>query len=153
MLQVTTRRRLRSGVAEIISVTILILVAVGIGVGFYYTAKSLIDESTRRVMQIIDRAEVRLNEYIIVDAFYVSDNSTLIIYLYTPTGGSVVFDKLYINSTLVPPDKYISGFGEPIKAGTLDRFAAIVSLAPGKTYEILLTSPSGARASAILHVG
>ncbi|MCD6084324.1 MAG: hypothetical protein J7J20_02150 [Desulfurococcales archaeon] len=145
-------KKLRKGIAEIVSVTILILIAVAIGIGFYYTAKSLIDESTRRVMESIEGTELRLNDFIIVDAFINSSN-LLVIYLYAPGGGSVTFDKLYINNTLVPSDKYLSGFNEVVGAGALHEFVVNMTLTPGKTYEILLTGTSGVRASATVYIG
>ena len=146
-------RRLRSGVAEIVSVTVLILIAVAIGVGFYYTAKSLIDEGTRKITESISRAELRLNDYVVVDAFYISSNNTLVIYLYTSTDGSVILDRLYVDNSLVPPSNYVYGFNKPLKAGEIHRFAAQVTLTPGRTYEILLTGPSGVKVEATIHIG
>ena len=138
------RLRLRSGVAEIISVTVLILVAVAIGVGFYYTAKSLIDESAARVMRSISRAQAQLGNYVVVDAFYISANQTLVLYIYASEGESITFDKLYIDNELVNPSNYTNGFDTPIRIGYINRLAAIVQLSTG-THEVLITSPEGVK--------
>ena len=145
-------KALRSGVAEVISVTILILIAVAIGVGFYYTAKSLIDEGTNRVMHSITVAEEKLSDFTIVDAF-INASNYLIIYMYAPGGGSVTFDKLYVNNTLVSPDKYLSGFNEVVRAGTIHEFVVNMMLTSGRSYELLLTGPSGVKVSAVIYIG
>ena len=142
--------RLRSGVAEIVSVTVLILVAVAIGVGFYYTAKSLIDESTARVMRSISRAQAQLGNYVVVDAFYISANQTLVLYVYASEGESVTFDKLYIDNDLVNPSETY-GFNTPIRVGYINRLAAVVELSRG-THEVLVTSPEGVKLRTVVVV-
>lgn len=144
--------RVDRGVSEIISITILILIALSIGIAFYYTAKTAIDASTEQIKESISRAEAALNYYTIIDAFYLSNNKTLVIYVYTGEGESIVFDALYINQTLVPSENLSSGFGQPIRIGVPNRLSAVVSLDSG-TYNILITGPNNARAETIVSVG
>ncbi len=142
----------RRGVSEIVSITILILISLSMGITIYYAAKTTIDTSTERVKESIERAKAALNYYMIIDAFYISSNETLVIYLYTGEGESAIFDSLYINQSPIPSSNLISGFGQPIKIGEPNRLAATVILAPG-TYEILVTGPNNARAETIVNLG
>ncbi len=135
----------RRGTSELVAVATLVLISVVLGTAFYVVAKSLIDSNTYLIMKSLRVAEANLGSYVIVDSFYISNNHTLVLYLYTNYNFPAVFDTIYINGTKIPNTNYLEGFNKPVKIGSLNRFALVVNLSPGY-YSILLTGKDGVKA-------
>jgi len=142
----------RGGISEIISVTLLILIAVSVGVAVYYAGKAAIDASTYRFEEMAKVAEASMNNYLIVDAYYISANRTLVIYLYTKDIGNAIFNALYINGSKVPDSGLKEGFNKPIRIGEINRLAAIVNITSSGPYNILLTGYEGVRAEGTFYL-
>ncbi len=142
----------RKGVSELISITILILIAVSVGVALYYAGKAAIDASTYRFEEMAKVAEASMNKYLIVDAYYITSNKTIIIYLYTKDLGNAVFNALYVNGSKVPDDNLVYGFNQPIKIGEINRLSALVDLSTSGPYDILLTGHQGVRAEGVFYL-
>ena len=140
------------GISELISVAILILIAVSVGVTIYYTGKAAIDASTYRFEETAKVAKASMNNYLIVDAYYISSNRTLVIYLYTRDLGNAIFNALYINGSKVPTSNLIKGFNQPIKIGEINRLVAEVNLSTSGLYDILLTGYQEVRAEGVFHL-
>jgi hypothetical protein len=145
-------RRLSKGVSELISIVMLILIAVSVGVYVYYAGKAAIDTSTYRFEEMANVAQTSMNTYLIVDAYYITANKTLVIYVYTHDAGPAVFNALYINGSKVSNDKLIEGFNKPLKIGDINKLAALVTLQSSGTYDILITGERGVRAEAVVYL-
>lgn len=145
-------RGLREGISELISITMLILIAVSVGVYVYYVGKAALDSSTSRFAEMASIAQNGMNTYLIVDAYYIKSNETLVIYVYTHDIGSAVFNALYINGSKVSDDKLLQGFNQPLKIGEINRLAASVSLQESGTYDILITGEKGVRAETAVYL-
>jgi hypothetical protein len=144
-------RSTRRAVSEIMATTILILISVAIGTSFYLFAKASLDLELAEIKRTLDANMRSLVTYVIVDAFYISENSTIVLYLYTSRGESVIFDKVYIDDTLVPEDNYIGGFGVPIRVNYPNKFVFVHQLTSGP-HRIKITGPGGIRAEGIIYV-
>lgn len=133
----------RKGVSEIISVTLLILIAVAVGTTFYLAAKAAIDTQYERLSRDLERvndiAQLRAS---VVDAYYNSTDSTIHVFVYVSNDSApVVIDTAYINNQLVPKADLIQGFGSQLPSG-VNELIIKYALAPGSTYEIILTGPN-----------
>ena len=140
------------GVSEIISVTLLVLIAVSVGVAVYYAGKAAIDASTYRFEEIAKVAEASMNNYLIVDAYYISSNKTLVIYLYTRDIGNAVFNALYVNGSKIPDSNLVNGFNKPVKIGQINRLSALIDLSGTGVYDVLLTGYQGVRAEGVFYL-
>ncbi len=137
--------RLRGGVSEIMSVTLLILIAVAVGTTFYLAAKSVINAQYNSIMRELNRiSEEASVDAGIVDVYYNSSDGTIHIFIYVSNeSGPVLIDHAYINHVLVPNSELAQGFGERLPSG-ISELVIRHSLTPG-TYQILLTGPNNLR--------
>ncbi len=145
-------RVFRSGVSEMISITLLILIAVTAGVAVYYAGKAVIDAGTARFGEMAEAAQYSANTYLMVDAYYITSNETLVIYLYTNDPGYVIFNALYVNGTLIPPQNLSAGFNTPVKIGEMNRLSAVVSIKRTGPYDILVVGTKGVRSEGVFNL-
>ncbi len=137
------KRWARKGVSEIISVTLLILIAVAVGTTFYLASKAAIDAQYERLSRDLERVNnIAQLQASVVDAYYNSTDSTIHVFVYVSNDSApVVIDTAYINKQRVPKTDLIRGFNVQLPSG-VNELIIKRTLAPGKTYEIILTGPN-----------
>ncbi len=138
-----SRRHVRRGVSEIISVTLLILIAMAVGTTFYLAAKAALDTQYRRLSKDLERVnDIAQLQASVVDAYYNSTDSTIHVFVYVSNDSSpVIIDTAYINKQLIPKADLIQGFGTQLPSG-VNELIIRYALTPGNTYEVILTGPN-----------
>ena len=127
------------GVSPLISEVILVLIVASIMSAVYASFAFSLSTRVHATVAEIERIVQESAGLEVVDAFYISSNSTAVVCLYLREEVRVSVVRVYVDNVPVDPGNYVSGFNYPLIPEEINCIRFVVSLAPGVHHLTIVT--------------
>lgn len=137
------RPRRRLGVSPLISEVILVLIVASIMSAVYASFAFSLSTRVHATVAEIERIVQESAGLEVVDAFYISSNSTAVVCLYLREEVRVSIVRVYVDGVPVDPGNYVAGFNHPLIPEEINCIRLVAGLAPG-VHHLKIVTDGGA---------
>lgn len=131
------------GVSPLISEVILVLIVASIMSAVYVSFAYSLSTRVHATVAEIERIVQESAGLEVVDSFYMSSNSTVVVCLYLREEVRVSVVRVYVDNVPVDPGSYLEGFDYPLIPGEINCIRFVASLSPG-VHRLTIVTDGGA---------